>query len=1100
MRRLSETSNYSPTEFMRARRPELFSDSTVHKEPLLTPEVFEYHLDTLTNRKQETEFEYFCRRLAEKEICPNLIPQTGPTGGGDSKVDSETYPVADAISLRWYEGIGREASQERWAFAFSAKKEWRQKAESDVAKIVETERGYKLIYFITNQFVSDKKRSDVEDSLRKKYGIDVRILDRSWIMKSVFEKNSVALAIESLSLTQFEEKQYVRTGPRDAEVQRELEALEARISDSARYVGVEYQLAEDCLQSALLARQLGAPRVEVEGRFQRADRIAERVQHRQQIFRVIYAKAWTAYWWYEDFDELSRLYDQAEKLAINSEQADDLESLANLWTIMSSAIDAGELNPIDTQFSARTKILQASLDRLLADSRRPNNALQARTTLVLMKLASAVIRSPEIRESVFKEIDDVLEESEGLGSYPVEPLANIIREVGQYIVDSPSYEALFEHLILVMERRASEAAAGKALLERGIQKLQGHKNYDAIRLLGRAQQKLGMDEYRSECITALAICGSAYEAAGLLWAARANLLAAANLAFAEFTARGGLVPQALTCLRRLVWIEIQLGRIPCVLAWVELMSWVAHQLIIEDDLRESYEKERSQQDMVLSILLLKTEFLELKWLDFLPQVLERLGFDISWMTLLYALGYEDRLQSEKLIPKDQDQEATRSFFLKCLNQPAAKDIPDRPELMYGQKVQFSSVILGCEIVVESPNNLTSIYLSETVLGVLEAFMATSINERVFPHRSAFRLVVKPSRFDSELPEYRFDLPGTNVDLEIKHANELRYHTKEERQKFRSWLIELLSQIIGRVFIVSDASEYLELVGESGLHRALDFSEISIVVENILGQRPKIRLSDWESNGISERFPINRREAWNEGFQAESGKEAVSIFDRISKDEPTEEMLSLDQLKHRDIRVSTLINQSLWNKAGWKATAYPYFPDSDQPPFMALGFSDVEAGKAIFDEWRKQLGKIDYEDRLRVSIITGVDKRKPFSYKVVIGVDPKLKENDEPKLQYLISRVHRMDPLDHVNLGRFLTRLKQTGWYVLLPLPYKDEFSISVPLWESGIAKSKINIREAWQIGAHDPDVIALRADDDPVIPDGVDNPPVLDALKKWVNS
>lgn len=92
---------------MRARRPELFSDSRIVGEPRLTREVFEHHLDTLTKRKQETEFEHFCRRIAEKELCPNLIPQTGTTGGGDSKTDAETYPVADAITLLWYEGIGR---------------------------------------------------------------------------------------------------------------------------------------------------------------------------------------------------------------------------------------------------------------------------------------------------------------------------------------------------------------------------------------------------------------------------------------------------------------------------------------------------------------------------------------------------------------------------------------------------------------------------------------------------------------------------------------------------------------------------------------------------------------------------------------------------------------------------------------------------------------------------------------------------------------------------------------------------------------------------------------------------------------------------------
>src|SRR5689334_20729639 len=107
---------FKPSEFMRARRPELFSDSQAqHKNPL-TRTMFDYHLSTITSRKQEYEFEHFCRKLAEREICPNLKPQTGPTGGGDSKADSENYPVAESIAERWYAGNPKQASEERWAF------------------------------------------------------------------------------------------------------------------------------------------------------------------------------------------------------------------------------------------------------------------------------------------------------------------------------------------------------------------------------------------------------------------------------------------------------------------------------------------------------------------------------------------------------------------------------------------------------------------------------------------------------------------------------------------------------------------------------------------------------------------------------------------------------------------------------------------------------------------------------------------------------------------------------------------------------------------------------------------------------------------------
>jgi hypothetical protein len=69
-------------EFLKGRRPERFSDSVGQDSPVLDRSLLEYHLDTLTNRSEELQFEIFARRLLERTICPNLLPHTGPTGGG----------------------------------------------------------------------------------------------------------------------------------------------------------------------------------------------------------------------------------------------------------------------------------------------------------------------------------------------------------------------------------------------------------------------------------------------------------------------------------------------------------------------------------------------------------------------------------------------------------------------------------------------------------------------------------------------------------------------------------------------------------------------------------------------------------------------------------------------------------------------------------------------------------------------------------------------------------------------------------------------------------------------------------------------------------
>ena len=153
----------------------------------------------MTSRNQETEFAYFARRLAQKEICPNLRPQTGPIGGGNSKVDSETIPVSSDVADVWVGGQSG-GSESEVGFRLGAKEDWKTKVAQDVEKIASINRGYTPIYFITNQFARDKSRADSEDTLTQKFSIQVVILDRTWITKVVLEKGREELAIEALHI------------------------------------------------------------------------------------------------------------------------------------------------------------------------------------------------------------------------------------------------------------------------------------------------------------------------------------------------------------------------------------------------------------------------------------------------------------------------------------------------------------------------------------------------------------------------------------------------------------------------------------------------------------------------------------------------------------------------------------------------------------------------------------------------------------------------------------------------------------------------------------------------------------------------------------
>nr|WP_288810425.1 hypothetical protein [uncultured Sphingobacterium sp.] len=156
----------TPSQFYRGQRPEYFSDSKTVSKVVLPREQLDYILSQLATNQKHDNFESLCTKLAEKLIIPNLIPQVGPTGGGDGKTDSETYPVSSFISERWYIGENKWNESENWAIAISAKSEWKSKVKSDVKKIVDTDRGtLKYSFFLIKKY---------QAGIKKKFKMDAK--------------------------------------------------------------------------------------------------------------------------------------------------------------------------------------------------------------------------------------------------------------------------------------------------------------------------------------------------------------------------------------------------------------------------------------------------------------------------------------------------------------------------------------------------------------------------------------------------------------------------------------------------------------------------------------------------------------------------------------------------------------------------------------------------------------------------------------------------------------------------------------------------------------------------------------------------------------
>jgi hypothetical protein len=306
-----EPKRLSPSRYMRQRRPEYYSDTASRGAIELDRDAFEYRLHTITSRNETGPFELFCRKLAERTLCPRLRPQTGPEGGGDSKVDTETYAVSDEIAGLTY--LADHTNGERWGFAFSAKEDWRTKAKSDVAKIAGTDRGYQRIVFITNQFAKSKDRADLEDELSAAHGVAVTIHDRTWIVERIIDDERQDIAFNYLGVGREVERK--RQGPNDYSRSQQLDDIEELFKAPERYERIEHQLASEALVAAKLSANLERPRYETAGRYQRAIQLAERHGSFRQKLEARYEDIWTAFWWFDDFQYVVDNYDAFAALA-----------------------------------------------------------------------------------------------------------------------------------------------------------------------------------------------------------------------------------------------------------------------------------------------------------------------------------------------------------------------------------------------------------------------------------------------------------------------------------------------------------------------------------------------------------------------------------------------------------------------------------------------------------------------------------------------------------------------------------------------------------------------------------------------------------------
>lgn len=1045
----------TPSQFMRTLRPELYSDSASRIRYRLNAEVLSHHLETITERNQTHDFELFCRKLCERTICPSLRPATGPEGGGDSKADTETTPVAEEVRKLTYVGTANSGS-ERWAFAFSAKKRWVAKVRSDVAGIAATDRGYKRIIFVTSRAARAKDRAALEDALSNEYGIPVTIHDRSWIIEEVVDKDRRELAFHYLGIG--DETSDKNLGPSDYSRSRQLDEIERELADTTAFVAMPMQRAADALVAAKLARGVELPRTDVEGRFLRAIRLADDGgTHRQQL-AARYEALWTGVWWYDDLKALNSGYEEFEGLALDDARASNLELLCNLAQVLFTTVSIGLMAPEEVQLEPRIERLVSRLDALSEDTERPNNALAATTSLLVIRVNLAMLAQDKAGlASLWPQFGVVLSKAEGLGEFDAARLSQLIERFGDVAGSDRGYRDLVDQLADFTTKRTGESEGALVLLRRARQ-LDFDQNMEMIRLLGRAARLLSKMEHAQEQVQALAKLSVAYKSAGLAWAARANATSAAVTMFVDADDGSGLPAGVFPILMNVAWMALALKYLPEVLDTIQVARGCLAGLPFDEESAARAREQLQSFDMVFACQLVNLSETELISLRSVPDVLRRLDLHHSCSALMYRLGYEDKLRADGWIPVSESADDVASLYARMAGQPTGV-ARWRPAVLNGETNQAcATTVLGVRIDVSHEPTDTAIMVAEAIAGSIEAFFATAFELEAFGHVERFDVHVLESNTSTFVVETDLD----HMRMTVQCPQGVFPGSAGVYGDFQRMLFEVATRIFWATCHTKshgDAADRL-LRADSATDRLAMIASLCLSRHRIFGG--VARLSKWDRDAPHK-------------YELRSDRPTVvaqaPVARPIAKD-CTDEGAPPKVTNHDDVAVRSVIDLHLWDQAGWTGTAFGSFGD-EAPPFLALMFKNQHAATKLFERWRERFGNRDASEEIYIGIVRQYSAEHPAHYGLV--VTSRLPDDGDlgAELSTIVSRSLSMEPDNDVNLSRFLKDYGRVGAYLLMPMVFEPGQAQPTLLRNLFVLKRALHVKLAADVGPFDPENLFL---------------------------
>lgn len=1042
-----------PSDLYRMMRPEYFSDSHIEKERI-DREQFKFILANLSTDMRQDAFEELTRRCVIKLITPNIIPQTGPTGGGDAKADLITYPVTEEVSSIWTLPDGGSSAQDQWAFAISTKKAWSQKMDCDVKKIMERYPGCKRIYFCTNQAVSARNK----EQKQQKYEIETYILDLNWYLQAIYDQGCYNDAIEALGLRD-SLKEIKVLGPNDTRREERLREIEDSLPKTLRD-GVEDRYVADLIEAALLARELERPKQEVEGRFSVALEAAKKYGFSQQVYECVYQKAWTDFYWYDAPDSSLEGYLCLKSMLQEDVNVVRIEKLYNLYRLLVTSSGQGMMTK-DFNHQGEQRYMETLCSRLEDNPAKPSCALFLKICLLEDKLIESLQEKADLTDisDVLHQLKEAIQNASHHLSINFESQAEVLVNIGGLIGDNRDFDDLIDMVSKIQSDRSSDISAANIQYERGLQLLNNQRYENAVKHLSRSYVLYHKENTIAELVRTSGFLGWAYSGMDLLYSAKTYYVRALSFLINDVGNNGRSDHLIVTVLIELCLLEIRLGQVTSALEWLSLLDAIVSTL--QEYLNEDFLKERSRIDALLGARIYES-VLDRESYGVLPSILERHQLYFSKNVLLLKIGSNADIDEDyRFLAESED--STANYILQMAGgQKALFPLT----LNDNKKAELKTLVHGCTINAVFEGATYGQTYSEMFLSFMEMLMESN-KVRMFPSTPEITFNIK-CNLGGETKIER----GANSSTYIVNINKNTFQTQNNIWEM---LIQMMGQVVSGSVMVNDFESFLETRQKDDLFMT------------------RLSLLSGYPTDISNIIP-NYRYAFIEQF-VQTNDKTYGVKTGKAKDNIKRSN------KQADAIVTSLIDVKLWDEAKWKGCGYLLSRDFSEPGIMVLMYENIAAGIKIFEQWEK-----DFNERklnLRVVIITGVDRKHPQWYKVLLTPDVKqlLSNETNPKERYVISssRFHLMNAVSDENI-KYLRVLYDKFRFIGLSASAMVNNQMSFDKdkrFNKVIPILNVDFVEAWTIKDNDIESVAILADDDVVIPIGHEkDAPILDVIAK----